>query len=231
MRALSIGASTVLISVWPVLKSLPQIGILRSVGELAQRGDVDGEVGRAVGERHALEERGVGVEHRRGDRRVVGVDRRLERLEVHVRRAGLDEDLGAEPHQIITTRSTCFSSRKRLMSSRIALSIARLLIGVHHVVGVEALDVLAVERGRHRAHLAQRVGDCLDVLAAFEHAGACRGDVGVVGERIPGAEHDVVERGERHEVLDQRAAVRRCACRAGSCPSGSASRPARPCRA
>ncbi len=29
--------------------------------------------------------------------------------------------------QIITTRSHCFSSRKRLMSSRIALSIARLL--------------------------------------------------------------------------------------------------------
>ena len=32
MRALSIGASTVLISVWPVLKSLPEIGdALRSV--------------------------------------------------------------------------------------------------------------------------------------------------------------------------------------------------------
>ena len=94
-------------------------------GELAQRGNVDGEVRRAVGERHALEDRGVGVEHRRGDRRVVGVDRRLERLEVHVRRTRLDEDLGAAPHQIITTRSTCFSSRKRLMSSRIAFEHRR----------------------------------------------------------------------------------------------------------
>ena len=47
----------------------------------------------------------------------------------------------------------------------------------------------------------------LDVLAAVEHAGACRGDVGVVGERIPRAEHDVVERGERHEVVDQRLTV------------------------
>ena len=100
-------------------------------GELAQHRRVDGEVRRAVGERHALEQRGVGVEHRRGDRRVVGVDRRLERLEVHVRRAGLDVDLGATPHQIITTRSTCFSSRKRLMSSRIASSIARLSIACH----------------------------------------------------------------------------------------------------
>ena len=31
-----------------------------------------------------------------------------------------------EAHQIITTRSICFSSRNRLMSPRIASSIARL---------------------------------------------------------------------------------------------------------
>ena len=31
-----------------------------------------------------------------------------------------------DAHQIITTRSTCLSSRKRLMSSRMALSIERL---------------------------------------------------------------------------------------------------------
>ena len=36
MRALSIGASTVLISVWPVLKSLPQIGTL-VLGRVAAR--------------------------------------------------------------------------------------------------------------------------------------------------------------------------------------------------
>ena len=79
MRALSIGASTVLISVWPVLKSLPEIGTLRSVASWRSAGDVDGEVRGAVGERHALEDRRVGVEHRRCDGRVVGVDRRLER--------------------------------------------------------------------------------------------------------------------------------------------------------
>ena len=94
MRALSIGASTVLISVWPVLKSLPEIGMLRSVASWRSAGMSTVRFGRAVGERHALEQRGVGVQHRRGDRRVVGVDRRLERLEVHVRRTGLDVDLG-----------------------------------------------------------------------------------------------------------------------------------------
>jgi hypothetical protein len=59
----------------------------------------------------------------------------------------------------------------------------------------------------HGADVAQHVGDALEVLAGFEHAGAHRGDVGVVGERVPRAEHDVVEAGERDEVADQRGAV------------------------
>ena len=76
-----------------------------------------------------------------------------------------------------------------------------------HVAGVDVLDVGAVERRGHRPHLAQGVGDLLDVPAALEHAGPLGGDVGVVGERVPRPEHDVVEGGERHEVADQRAAV------------------------
>ena len=43
MRALSIGASTVLMSVWPVLKSLPADGHALVRGELAQRRDVDSQ--------------------------------------------------------------------------------------------------------------------------------------------------------------------------------------------
>ena len=98
-----------------------------------------------------------------------------------------------EAHQIITTRSTRFSSRKRLMSARIASSIARLSTDAMHVAGVDVLDVRAVERRRHRPHVAQRVGDLLDVPAALEHAGPLGGHVGVVGERVPRPEHDVVE--------------------------------------
>ena len=93
------------------------------------------------------------------------------------------------------------------MSSRIDVEHRRACDRADRVLAVEALDVLAVERGRHRAHRAERVGDGLEVLARLEHAGALGGDVGVVGERIPRAEHDVVERGERHEVADQRGAV------------------------
>ena len=39
------------------------------------------------------------------------------------------------------------------------------------VVGVDVLDVRAVERGRHRPDVAQRLGDRLDVLAGVEHTG------------------------------------------------------------
>ena len=79
--------------------------------------------------------------------------------------------ISVEAHQIITTRSTCFSSRKRLMSSRIASSIDRLSTDALDVVGVDVLDVRAVERGRHRLDVAQGVGDRLDVPCRLEHAG------------------------------------------------------------
>ncbi len=42
---------------------------------------------------------------------------------------------------------------------------------------------------------------------AFEDPGALGGHVGVVGERVPRSEHDVVETGERHDVADAWAAV------------------------
>ncbi|CAB5053390.1 unannotated protein [freshwater metagenome] len=79
-----------------------------------------------------------------------------------------------------------------------------LVHGAHGVVGIDVLAVVTVEGGRHRAHGPQRVGNALDVLVALEHAGALCGYVAVVRERIPGAPHDVLELGERHEVLDER---------------------------
>ena len=114
--------------------------------------------------------------------------------------------ISVEPHQIITTRSSRCSLLNVLMSSRSPSSAARLLIRLH-VRAVEALHVARVERGLHRAHCAERLGDGLEVPARLEHARALRGDVRVVGERVPAAEHEVVELRERHEVLDQRHVV------------------------
>ena len=45
------------------------------------------------------------------------------------------------------------------------------------------------------------------MLVPVEHACPDRRGVGVVGHRIPGPEHEIVERCERHEVADQRGAT------------------------
>ena len=66
---------------------------------------------------------------------------------------------------------------------------------------------MLLEGGGHGLDRLEEVGDRLDVLVAVEDAAAQRRLVGVVGEGVPGAEDDVVEVGERHEVLDQGRAV------------------------
>jgi len=174
--------------------------------EVAQHRRVDGEVRRAVGERNAFEDRGVCVEHRRRDGRVVGVDRFLERLKVLVCRARLDELLGrcAPDHHdavdllVVAETVDVFANR---------IQHRPLVDGAECVVGADVLHVFAVERRLHRADAAQRVGDRLDVARALEHAGALRGNVRVIRERIPRAPLDVFQLGEWYKVLDQRRAV------------------------
>ncbi len=80
--------------VWPVLKSLPQMGAFILLGELVERGDVDGEVGCAVGEGDAFLERGPGVHHRGRDAGVVVDEALLEGFEGLVDGGLLEEDLG-----------------------------------------------------------------------------------------------------------------------------------------
>ena len=134
------------------------------------------------------------------------VDGRLERLDVLVRRAGLDEDLGARrPQHDQAVALLLLAEAVDVLADRV--EHGALVDRADGVVGVDALHVLTVEGGLHRADVAQRVGDLLDVLAALEHAGAAGRDVGVVRERIPRAEDDVVEIGEGHELLDQRSAA------------------------
>jgi len=41
----------------------------------------------------------------------------------------------------------------------------------------------------------------------LEHPGLARRRERVVRDRIPGPEHEIVERGQRHELLDERRAI------------------------
>ena len=174
--------------------------------ELAQRGCIDSEVGRSVRERHALQQRGVRVQHRRGDRRVVGIDGRIERLEVRVGRSEVDEDLGrAAPDHHEPVAAVLLTERTDVVTQRVehrAPPDRPLRVG-----SLEPRHVRRVERRAHRPDRAQRFGDRLEVALYVKHAGVDRRDVRVVGVDVPGTEDDVVEVRERDEVLDERRAA------------------------
>ena len=150
MRALRPGAMIVFISVWPVLKSLPQIGTPRSRASSLQRRDVDGQVGRAVRVRHALHERRIGVDHRRRDRRIVRLHRLLERLDRRVRR----RRLACTPRSSRTRPSPAGRSRCSCLKRGCPRGAARpgraWSCPFLTFVAVQPLDVALVEDRRHR---------------------------------------------------------------------------------
>ena len=88
MRDFKPGAISVFMNVWPVLKSLPQIGTLSFARQFQQRRSVGGQVRRAVGVRHAEFQRGVGVDLAGRNLRIVLLQALLESLQglVHGRR-------------------------------------------------------------------------------------------------------------------------------------------------
>ncbi len=78
-----------------------------------------------------------------------------------------------------------------------------LVRALFHVGSVQALDVRRVEHGRHRRQRREGIGHGLH-LRRLQHPGLADRLQGVVGNRVPGAEDQVVQRRQRHEVLDQR---------------------------
>ena len=90
---------------------------------------------------------------------------------------------------------------------------------------VELLDPLAVEHGVHRDDAFELAADRREV-ALLEHARGAGGLERVGRDRVPAAEHEVVERSERHEVADQRVAALAPARRGGCGPSATPSRSA-----
>ena len=74
------------------------------------------------------------------------------------------------------------------------------------VGSVDALDVLLVEDRLHRLDRRQRLLQLFQ-QRHFQHARLDRGFVGVVFENVPAADLQVVQAGQRHEILDRRAAA------------------------
>ena len=169
-------------------------------GQFAERRHVDAEVRRTVRVRHTLHQRSVGVEHRGRDRLIVALHRRLEGLDRLVSLRRPHEDLGrsAPDHDhpvaaILLTEPTDILAE---LFGQLLLRPATL-----DVLAVQPTHVVLVEDRGHRLDRAQEIRDRLDI-AQLQRAGLGRALVRIVGDRVPRAEDQVIERRERHEILD-----------------------------
>ena len=150
---------------------------------LSQHGDVDGEVRCAIGEGDAFEQGRVRVEHRRRDRRIVGVYGLLERGDVLMCGPRFEEDFGrAAPDHDETIDGVVLGELVDAFTD--ALEHLALGPNADHVGTVETLDVERIERSFHGLHRSQRFGDGLEVTR-LENTRTRRGNVRIVGERIP----------------------------------------------
>src|SRR5438105_9287764 len=156
---------------------------------------------RSVGERHVLHQGGVRVEHRGRDGGIALLHRLLERLQALVRRPDGEKHFGRgrpDHHQAVRPRALLEIAD---VLSQLLGEIALVLAGLH-VGAVQPLDVMLVEGGRQRLDPLEEVFDGLQVLVPVQHARLHRRGVGVVRNRVPGREDQVLQIGEGHEVLD-----------------------------
>src|SRR5689334_12003273 len=71
------------------------------------------------------------------------------------------------------------------------------------VRAADARDIAVLEHCRHRLDSPEEIGDWLEVLV-LENARLFCSSVGIVGNGIPRAEHDVLEVGERNKLANER---------------------------
>jgi len=185
------------------LEVLAADGCVHLAGELVEGWDVDGEVGRAVGEGNAFFECGPGVHHRRGDAGVVVDEALLEGFESFVDGSLLEEDFGgaAPDHDL----AVGFGFERGDVVADLVGEVALVLAGLH-LFRCEALDVVLVEDGRHGLD-GFEVGTDLLELIAIEDLGGFGGVVEIAAEDVPAGEDDVVEIGDGGELFDEGAAV------------------------
>ena len=194
----------VLISVCPVLRSLPVSGEPRRCRQLQQRRNVGAQVRRGIRVRDAFLDRRVRVDHARRDVVVVRLEPLFERGQRRVRGRFGQEDLGAAAPDHHEAIAAAVSLEAAHVLAQLVGEVA-LVLALLDVRSVEPLDVAPIE---HRGHRLDRFELGTDLLEQrpFENAGSLRRLVGVVFEDVPAAEHDVVERRERNEILDERRA-------------------------
>jgi hypothetical protein len=190
-------------------ESLPGFEVFAADGgagflcELNHAGQIDGEVGRTVGEGDAFHQRGVGIELRGGNRRIIVVEPGLEGGEGCVDGGGLDEDFSRAAPENDDAVYGCgegLDVRAELLRE-VAFRAALLYVGA-----AQALDVVLVEDGGHGP---DRFKEGLDgfKLALLENIGGTGGFVHVFVEDVPAGEDDVLELRKGCKCADERGAI------------------------
>src|SRR5215469_1494260 len=175
------------------------------VRKLDKRGKFSGEIGCTVGEGHAFLNGGVGVEHGRRNGFVIFLHGAFERGERFVDFFGLEENFGggAPDHHGAVDFGGFFE---------VANVFAKLFGEIEFVFcaldvfAVEIFDVGLVERGFHGFDFAEEGLNFAEMIRV-EDARFGGGFVRGVRENVPAAENEIVEAGERNEVLNFRRAA------------------------
>ena len=171
-------------NVCPVLKSLPQMGRLRSRARSSSAGVSVVRLRSAVGERNSAFERRVSVDLAGRDLRIVLRQPAFEILEGLMHRAGAMEHLGRrapDHHQPRRSRGASGTAR---MSSISISAFSIFVRGLLDVGPVDAADVLRIEDGLHRPDGRERLFELLE-QSSIEHRGVQRGLIRGVFDKCP----------------------------------------------
>ena len=151
MRALKAGREDGLHQRLAGLEILAADGSFVLARQLVHRRDIDGQVRRAVGERHALLQRGVGVDHRGRDLLVVLASAPSRRLHATDAPRSARCKTSVDPHQMVTRRLAPLDFLKSRMSCAQLLGQIHLVLALLDVGAVDLLDIVVIEHGRHAA--------------------------------------------------------------------------------
>ena len=202
MRALSPGAMIVFIHVWPVLKSFPEIGTPRLFASSISAGVSTARFGAPLqyGTPSMMHAHAYSID---GAMSSWLFSIAFSNAAIVLCTADGLMKISVDAHHTATSRSHLFFALKSRMSLRNCSARSRLVLPFLTFLPVQARHVFLVEHRRHRLDRRQELLERFE-MPVLEHAGSLGGRVRVVGNRIPRAEHEVVELGERHELLDER---------------------------
>ena len=173
----------------------------------------------SVGERIILHQRGVGVDHGRGDVFIVVVKPVNETLNVLMDRRLTNEFFGgrASHHNKSVAIVVVFELPDVAPYRFHRRELAACDLGVG---ALDASHVIVVEDRRHGLYRLQEMGDGVQLFVAVQDTGLDGRVVGVVGDRVPCAEDQLVESRQRNEVAYQRRPPVRSLAEANGCHLG-----------